>query len=323
MLRLVLHRIAIAIPLIWLVATLTFVLVQAMPGSYADLVAGEHRLSAQAQAQLRRHYGLDQPLLTQYLRWLGNLARADLGISFLYQRPVAAVIGEAIVPTLLLTVPALALDLLLGLVLALGAVRKPHGWYDRLTSVLSLGVYGMPSFWLAGIAILVFALGLGWLPASHMSSIGADQLGTPARLLDLARHLVLPVTCLGLVGAAATARYLRASLLDLRQDRFLLAARARGLSERRVLWVHTLKPALLPVVTLLGLSLPFLISGSLVIEVIFSWPGMGQVLWRAALARDLPVIMAVTVLGASAVIAGNLVADLLYAVVDPRARDRR
>jgi peptide/nickel transport system permease protein len=322
MLRLVLRRLVTAIPLVWLVATLTFVLVHAMPGSYADLLASDQpRLTPEALEQIRHRYGLDQPLLTQYLCWLGALARADLGVSFLYQRPVATVIGEAIGPTLLLTVPALSLDLLLGLILAVSAVRRPHGWYDRLTSLLSLGVYGLPAFWLAGIAVLVFALFLGWFPASHMSSVGADQLGPMARLLDLVWHMVLPVACLGLIGAAATARYLRASLLDLRGARFLLAARARGLSERRVLWVHTLRPALLPVVTVLGLSLPYLISGSLVIEVIFSWPGMGQVMWKAAMARDIPVIMAATVTGAVAVVIGNLIADLLYAVVDPRARD--
>jgi peptide/nickel transport system permease protein len=184
-------------------------------------------------------------------------------------------------------------------------------------------VYGLPAFWLSGLAVLVFSLQLGWLPPSHMHSVDADQLQGLARLLDLLRHLLLPALCLGTVGAAASARYLRSTLLDVRSAQFILAARARGLPEWRVLWVHALRPALLPVVTMLGLSLPFLVSGSVVIEGVFSWPGMGRVLLDAAWARDIPVIMAITVVGATAVIAGNLVADLLYAVVDPRAREER
>jgi peptide/nickel transport system permease protein len=188
-------------------------------------------------------------------------------------------------------------------------------------TVLSLGVYGLPTFWIAGLAILVLSYLLGWLPPSHMHEVDADRMGAVGRLADLLRHLLLPTACLGMVGAAAAARYLRSALLDIRSARFILAARARGIPERRILWVHTLRPALLPVVTLLGLSLPYLVSGSVVVETVFSWPGMGQVLVESASARDLPVIMAVTVVGAVAVVLGNLVADLLYAVVDPRVRE--
>jgi peptide/nickel transport system permease protein len=169
--------------------------------------------------------------------------------------------------------------------------------------------------------VLVFALLLGLFPASHMRSINADQMNAVERLGDLLHHLILPAACLGLVGAAGTARYLRSTLLDIRGERYILAARARGISENRILWIHTLRPALVPVITLLGMSLPFLVSGSVVIETVFSWPGVGLGLLQAAHARDVPVIMAITLLGAVAVIAGNLVADLLVAAVDPRARE--
>jgi peptide/nickel transport system permease protein len=179
----------------------------------------------------------------------------------------------------------------------------------------------LPSFWLASMAILVFSLWLGWFPSSHMHSVGSDHLNAPGRFIDLLRHLVLPAFCLGAVGAAATARFLRATLLEVRASRYVLAARARGLSEQRLMWVHTLRPAMLPVVTLFGLSLPFLVSGSVVIETVFSWPGMGRVLWWAAQARDVPLVLGITLVGAAAVIVGNLIADLLYAAVDPRARD--
>lgn len=320
--RLLARRLATLLPLAWLVVTLTFVVVHAAPGTYADTIDNP-RLTPRGRALLMERYGLDQPALTQYLRWLGAVATGDLGTSFLLQEPVNAVIAHALPPTMLLAGTALALDLLLGLALALAAVRRPYGLVDRITTVLALGLYGLPSFWLAGVAVLVFALWLGWLPPSHMHAIGADSLGSGARLADLLRHLVLPALTLGVVGAAATARYLRATLLEVRASRWLLAARARGLSERRLLWVHTLRPALLPVITLLGLSLPLLVSGSVVVETVFSWPGMGRLLWWAAQARDVPLILGITLVGAVAVILGNLAADLLYAAADPRARSRR
>jgi peptide/nickel transport system permease protein len=317
--RLILRRLLALVPLVWLVATLTFVVVQAAPGSYADTIDNP-RLSPETRELISARYGLDRPPLEQYLSWLGAVATGDLGTSFMYKQPVSTVLARALPPTLLLAGAALLFDLVLGLVLAVAAARRPYGWVDRITSILSLGLYGIPSFWLAGLFILVFSLLLGWFPASHMHSVDAARLTGLPRLVDLLRHLVLPALCLGLVGAAGTARYLRATLLDVRSSRFMLAARARGIPERRLLWVHALRPALLPVVTLLGLSLPILVSGSVVIETIFSWPGMGQVAYNAARARDIPLILGATLIGAAAVILGNLVADILYSVVDPRTR---
>jgi len=317
--RIVLRRILVLVPLVWLVATLTFVVVQAAPGSYADTIDNP-RLSPETRELIRARYGLDRPPLEQYLSWLGAVATGDLGTSFMYKQPVSAVLARALPPTLLLAGAALLFDLVFGLALAVAAARRPYGWVDRITTVLSLGLYGVPSFWLAGLLILVFSLLLGWFPASHMYSVDAASLSPLPRLADLLRHLFLPAVCLGLVGAAGTARYLRATLIDVRSSRFMLAARARGIPERRLLWVHALRPALLPVVTLLGLSLPILVSGSVVIETIFSWPGMGQVAYNAARARDIPLILGATLIGTAAVILGNLAADVLYAVIDPRAR---
>jgi len=313
------RRALAAVPILWLVVTLTFIVVHAVPGSVADLLDNPD-LSPAARETVRHRYGLDQPLPQQYMRWLEGAITGDFGISFLYRQPVRRLIARTLPPTLILTGTALLLDLLLGIALAVLAAARPRGWIDRVTTVLSLGVYGMPTFWLAGLAILLFSVQLGWLPSSHMHSLDAATLPAARRLLDLLRHLILPAGILGLAGAASTARYVRAALLDIRQSRFLLAARARGIPRRRILWIHALRPALLPLVTLLGLSLPFLVSGSLVIEVIFSWPGMGRLLWTAAWARDIPVILAATLLGAGAVIAGNLLADILYVAVDPRAR---
>ncbi len=318
--RILVRRLLTLLPLAWLVVTATFVVVHAAPGTYADTIDNP-RLTPEGRELIRSRYGLDQPLHSQYLRWLGAVVTGDLGTSFLFKEPVGRIIARSLPPTLLLTGSALLLDLALGLLLAVAATRRPYGWTDRITSTLSLAVYGLPSFWLAGLAVLVFALWLGWLPPSHMHSVDADRLPALGRLLDLARHLVLPAACLGVVGAAATARYLRTTLLEVRASRYLTAARARGISERRLLWIHTLRPALLPVVTVIGLSLPVLVSGSVVIETVFSWPGMGRVLWWAAQARDVPLILGTTLVGAAAVVLGNLVADILYAVVDPRARE--
>ncbi len=322
MIRLALRRLATAPLLLLLVLTLTFAVLQAVPGSVADLVENP-RLGPQAREIIRERYGLDLPPAQQYLRWLESAARGDLGVSFLYRQPVRTVLGRALPPTLLLTGTALLVDLLLGVVLALAAVRRPHGWFDRASTVLGLGLYGIPSFWLAGLLILVFSVLLGWFPSSHLHSVDVGRLAAAGRLVDLLHHLVLPAACLGLVGAAGTARYLRAAVLDVRSSRYILAAHARGIPSRRILWLHTLRPALLPVVTVFGLSLPFLVSGSVVVEVIFSWPGMGQVLWRAAWARDIPVILACTLLATGAVVLGNLLADLLYMAVDPRVRSER
>ncbi len=322
MIRLAVRRLITLVPLVWLVVTATFVVVHAAPGSYADTL--DHpRLTDEGREKIRLRYGLDQPLPHQYLQWLHAVATGDLGTSYLFKEPVTRVIARALPPTLLLTGTALVLDLVLGLGIAMAAARRPYGWVDRVTTVLGLGVYGLPAFWIAGMAILIFAVWLGWFPPSHMHSVGANQLSGVARLTDLLHHLVLPAVCLGVVGAAATARYLRATLIETGTSRFVLAARARGLPERRILWVHTLRPALLPVVTLIGLSVPFLVSGSVVVESVFSWPGMGRVLWLSAQARDVPLVLGVTLVGALAVVLGNLLADVLYAVVDPRVREPR
>ena len=320
MTRQVVRRLLTLIPLVWLILTLTFIVVQLAPGSYADTI--DHPgLSADAREAIRGTYGLDKPATVQYFKWLGATITGDLGTSFLFKEPVARVISRALPPTILLAGSALIIDLVLGLLIAVTATRRPYGWVDRITTFLSLGVYGLPSFWVAGMLILIFAAWLGWLPASHMHSVGAQEMSGAARLVDLLRHLLLPALSLGLVGAAATARYLRSTLLETRASQFVLAAKARGLSRRRILWIHSLRPALLPLITVFGLSLPMLVSGSVVIESVFSWPGMGLVLWRAAQARDIPLIMGVTLIGAAAVIVGSLVADLLYSAADPRARE--
>ncbi len=317
--RLILRRLALLPLMLVLVSSLSFLLISLAPGSYADAIDNP-RLTPEAREQMRARFGLDESPMRQYAHWLGALARGDLGLSFLFKAPVSEVLRRSLGPTILLMSLALLMDFLLGILIALSAIRRAGGMVDRLLSFFSLTIYSLPSFWLAGLAIFFFSLRLGWLPASHMTGIGAP-MGGPGHWLDLARHLILPAGILGLVGAASTARYLRAQLMEIRESPYLLAARARGISPWRLLIVHSLRPALGPVVTLLGLALPALVSGSVVIESIFSWPGMGRVLWQAATARDLPMVMGCVLVGAMAVILGNLLADILDALVDPRVRE--
>jgi len=316
--RLVLGRLALVPLILFFVATGSFLLINLAPGSYADTI-GASRLDPHAREMMRTHYGLDRPLSERYLHWLDAVVHADLGISFLYRAPVSRVISDSLFPTLLLMGAALTIDFCLGVLVAVLSVWREGKAVDHFLSFLSLGIYSMPSFWVAGLAVLVFSLRLGWLPASHMLDPGAPASG-PEFWSGLLRHIILPAGILGLIGAASTARYLRAELLEIQNGPYLLAARARGVPAWRILLFHSLRPALAPLLTLLGLALPALVSGSVVIETIFSWPGMGRVLWQAATARDVPLVMGCVLLGALAVIIGNLVADLLYVVVDPRAR---
>ncbi|MFH1176089.1 MAG: ABC transporter permease [Acidobacteriota bacterium] len=314
-----LRRLGAALLLLWLVATASFALVSLAPGDVTQRL-GETRIAPAVRERWRRDFGLDRPWPKRYLQWLGSAVRGDLGSSWLYHRKVAAVLAEAIPKTLLLTTLGLALELGGGVALALVQLRRPHGRGDRTITLASLTAYALPTFWVGLALLYLFAYRFPIFPPSHMlSPAGELQRGWP-RLLDLAHHLVLPVAAIGITGVGAVARYLRGSLLDERTESYVLAARARGCSERRAVLVHALPNAMLPLITMVGMSLPFLVSGSLVVEVVFSWPGMGQVMYSAALARDVPLLLGGTLLAALAVMAGNLAADLAYAAVDPRVR---
>ncbi len=299
--------------------TAVFFVVHAMPGDPASLVF-ESDLSAGQRTLMRERLGLDAPLLVQYGRWLGGAVHGDLGMSLRQQRPVAAVVGEAIGPTLLLTFSAFLVELG-GAILAGVAMARWRG--QRREWALNTGglvLYSLPSFWLGLMAIMVFARGLGWFPAGGMRAPDAAYFSVAHRALDMLRHLVLPVAVLGLGNFAVTARFVRNALGEVLEQDYILAARARGLPERTIIWRHGLRAALLPVVTLVGLGLPQLLAGAVVVEEVFAWPGMGRVTIAALFARDYPVIMATTAIAAVLVVLGNLVADLLYQWADPRVR---
>ncbi len=314
-----LRRFAASLLLLYLVLTVTFLLLRLVPGDpLADLA--EIPIPQHQKDLLIHAYGLDRPLPEQYLRWLTAVLHGDWGISYAQQRPAADVVSEALPATFLLAVASLLIEYSVGLTLGVITARH-HG--TRLDKAIRLGTqvfYSQPAFWLALIAVMIFSYHLRWLPASHMQSVGADQLPPGARLVDLLRHLTLPALVLGLIDAAATTRYVRASLLDVLACDYIRTARASGLGERRILWVHALRAAAVPLIQRLGVMLPELLSGVLIVEVVFSWPGIGRVTWEATSSRDYPVVIATTAVAAALAIGGNLVADLLHAAVDPRLR---
>lgn len=301
---------------IWVV---NFFLIQLSPGDTSNLYLNPG-IDRQYLETLRQQRGLDQPRWLQFKEWTIRLCRGDFGYSWSKHRPVSKVLQEAFPATLQLTSLALMLNFVLGC--AGGAVA---GIYTKKTigrsiNFLSLFLYALPTFWLALILILLFSVKLEWLPASQLDSYSNADSAWAVKWWDRIRHLLLPVGVLGLTGAAATARYVRSQMLEVLSQDYIRLAQAKGLPPNRVLFHHALKNALLPVVSLLGLSFPLLLSGAFVVEVIFALPGLGRVAYEALFAKDYPVIFAVNFFAAVMVIIGNLLADLLYRVVDPRVR---
>lgn len=313
------RRLAQSLLLVFLLVSTVFFVVRLAPGDPLDQVVEEELGTADRQL-IRQRLGLDGSLLHQYVRWLGALMHGDLGLSLRQQRPVAAIVGEAIGPTLLLTLTAYALHLILAVAAALAMAAWRGRAVDHWLQGIGLAFYALPGFWLGLMLILVFSRQLGWFPTGGWESADALFLSGGARWGDRLHHLVLPVVTLAVGSFMGTARYLRAALDEILAQDYILAARARGISERRILLVHALSNALLPLITLLGLHLPFLVGGALVVEVVFGWPGMGRVTIEAIWARDYAVIMATTLLAALAVVTGSTLADLLYRWADPRVR---
>lgn len=320
------RRGAAALALLWLVITLTFLLMQAAPGDAADLLVPPDA-TPEVASQLRAELGLDRPLPEQYGRWLANLLRGDLGESFRRREPVRTILADALPVSLWLGSLSLLLTFIVGIAVgALQAARRDR-WIDRLLTGLTTAVYAAPSYWLALTAVALFTYGLSrlgaptWmrLPAFGLTSPASEATGLAA-LPDLLRHSVLPIAVLAAVGAAGIARYARTALLDLSRSEWVRTARAKGLAARQVMFRHLLANALPPLVVLLMLALPGVVAGSVFVESIFAWPGMGRVMLEAISARDYPVVMGATVVYAAIVILANAASDLLLHAVDPRRR---
>ncbi len=313
-------RLLQAIPILLGASTIIFFLMHAAPGDPTTIYLANPNIDPAVVEQMRRNLGLDQPVHIQYVKWLGSFMTGDFGYSFSQHRAISEILKDAIPNTLLLSGLALVIIFAIGVVVGtLQAVRQ-YSWVDNVSTVLSFFFYSMPSFWFGLMLILLFSYKLQWLPASQMTSVDYDFMVGAEQLKDRFMHLLMPAVALGLGGAAAVARYMRSGMLEqIRQD-YVRTARAKGLSERKVVFKHAMRNALIPVVTLLGLYIPFLMSGAVLIETIFAWPGMGRTIVTAIFQRDYPVVLASAFVIAVLVILGNLLADILYSVVDPRVR---
>jgi peptide/nickel transport system permease protein len=300
------------------VITLMFFLIRLAPGDPAALLVGPAATPAQLEAQ-RRTLGLDRPLTEQYVTWLGQFVRGDWGTSIATGRPVKSMIASAWPATVSLVGTSLLLSYLLGIVV--GTIQASRGGrVDTTLSVITVTLFALPGYWLGLMLVMVFTYWARLLPSFGAAGYDADFLSGWEQMVDRLRHLALPLLTLTLIGIGGTARYVRGAMLDVQGAPYVAIARAKGLSARQVTLRHVLRNALIPVLTLLGLSLPALFSGAVFIEAIFAWPGVGRIMVDAVGARDYPVIMAATAVSAALVVLGNLLAELLAVWADPRLR---
>ena len=315
------RRVLALFPVLLWITVLSFGLIHLAPGKPTDAaLAFNPKVSVEARARIEKLYGLDQPLHVQYGRWLGRIARLDFGRSFLDDRRVSEKIAERLPITLLINVLSLALIFGIAVPLGVAGAVRPGSRLDRLTTVGVFVGYSMPSFWLALLAMAVFGVQLRWLPVSGLHALDYEYFPWWARWLDTARHLILPVSVAAFVSVAGLSRYVRSGMAEVLRQDYIRTARAKGLPERFVILRHGLRNALLPIITIVGLSLPDLIGGSVISETIFSIPGMGRLFYEAVMARDYPVVMAIVTIGAVLTMMGNLLADVAYAWADPRIR---
>ena len=310
---------------LWGITLISFWVIHLAPGSPTDMETTLNPLAGEAARQrLEALYGLDKPLHVQYLDWLSRLVRLDFGLSMSADgRPVLDKIMERLPLTVGMNVISLILTLIIAIPIGILSACRQNSLLDRGVTVFVYLGFAMPSFWLALLLMLFFGIHLQWLPISGLTSMNFDSLGPVDKVLDLAQHLALPILVYTIGSLAGMSRYMRACMLEgLRQDD-ILTAQAKGLSPRTRIWRHALRNALLPVITLLGLSVPGLIGGSVIIESIFALPGLGQLFYAAVMARDYTMIMGNLVLGAVLTLLGNLLADVCYGLADPRIRSSR
>jgi len=317
-LRFVVRRILQALPVLLAIVVLNFLLLQMADGDAADVLAGEAgSATPEYLAQLRAKFGLDQPWYIQLARYVGNIVQLDLGYSFRHDMPVAKLVMDRLGPTLLLMIPTLAIAVSLGCFLGLIAATGLNTWRDTLISVFALVSYATPLFWVGLMLIVVFSIRLDLVPTSGMETIGMFYEGWD-RIRDIAWHMILPITTLSLFYLATYARLMRASLLEQSGMDYTVTARAKGVTERRIIYKHVLRNALLPVVTIAGVQIGSILGGSVIVESVFSWPGLGLLAFEALFARDLNLLLGIFFICSVLVVTANLLVDLLYSFLDPR-----
>ena len=302
-----------------MVVTLCFVIIRLAPGDAVLYLYGAQSVSAETLANIRHQWGLDQPMWQQYVAYVANVARGDLGYSQINRQPVSGMLLRIAPNTLLLMVPSILLAAVIGVVSGVSAARRANSLWDYAIGTFSMVGYSTPPFWLGIVLIILFASTLRWLPTQGMMTLGGADQGV-AYLLDVAVHMVLPTSVLTWWYLAAFSRLTRASMLEESRKPYLTTARMKGLSEGRVMYGHALRNASRPVLTMLGLHLGTMFAGAVMTEVVFAWPGMGRLTFNAILQHDYPVVMGVFIVIGTSVVVANLVIDLLYGVLDPRIR---
>lgn len=313
-------RLLQVLPVVFGIALLNFLILQVAPGDVVDVMAGEAGAATpEYMAQLRASFGLDQPLYLQLGHYLWNIVTLDLGFSFRQNMPVFDLVVDRLPATLLLMVAAIVIALVLGVALGVLSAIKVHTWVDNLASLFVLAAYAMPTFWLGLMAIVLFSARLGWLPSGGMVDISANHTGF-AWVVDVARHAVLPAATLATFYLAVYAKLVRSAMLELYGADFIRTARAKGAGETRITLVHTLRNALLPLVTMLGFQIASLLSGAVLVESVFSWPGLGRLAFEAILARDFNLLLGILLLSSILVTLINILVDVLYAWLDPRVQ---
>jgi len=320
--RFIARRLGQAAVIVAIVAAITFALIHLAPGDPFSAVLDNPKVSEKVRETLRAQYGLDRPLPEQFVRYIGALARGEMGWSFSHDRHVREVLATALPNTLLLMGVALVASFALGIIVALVQVARRGSLIDNVLGAISLFFFSMPDFWLAILALLALTY---WLPifpvGGAIDPVMHEYLGLGGRIVDRLKHLMLPALTLTLLASASVARYQRAALLDVLPADYIRTARLKGLTEKEILRRHALRNALLPIITLIGLSFPALLTGAFFIERIFAWPGMGYAVVNAIGTRDYPLVVGGVIIGSIMVTLGSLLADLLYAWADPRLRN--
>jgi len=319
--RYIFRRVPQLVPLIIFAIVLNFTLMHLAPGSPLDyLIGGGEVVPQEYIDKLNRDFGLDKPLHEQLIIYISNVFRGNFGNSYRYRAPVIQIIAQRIPNTLLLMTTSIVFAFILGVFLGISSSKKPYSFIDNIASSISILGYSIPTFWLGMLLIIVFAVNLRWLPSLGMSTMGMIGLTGWAAVIDTVRHLILPTITLGTAYLALYTRLTRASMLEeLRKD-YIITAWGKGLDDRTVYYKHAFRNAMLPIITVFGLNLGLMLTGATLTETVFSWPGLGRLVYESITTRDYPILMGIFIIVSITVVLANFIVDILYAVLDPRVR---
>ncbi|MBI5191254.1 MAG: ABC transporter permease [Nitrospirae bacterium] len=321
MLRYLATRTFMMVPLLFGITVISFIVIHLAPGNPVDVATEMNpKASAQARENLKKLYGLDKPLHVQYYNWVKRFAKLDFGDSYIDGRPVLDKIVERLPVTISINILQLLGAFLIAMPLGILSAVRQNSFFDKATTVTVFLGFSMPSFWLGLLLMILFGVELGWLPISGIQSIDVTGVGWFALQWDRLQHIILIVFLGAFGGLAGISRYIRSNMLEVVNQDYVRTARAKGLTENAVIYKHALRNAMMPVITILGLSVPGLIGGSVILEYLFAIPGMGQLFWQSVTARDYPLVMGNLAIGAFLTLVGNMLADISYAIVDPRVK---